>query len=184
MDRGAWWATVHGVAKSRTWLNDFTFTFTIWDGPWCGALYQDHREQSPEPKSSLELTDPIVTFVKSCSGPYQPACWPHIMQKYPPWHSTLTKHLMPPFQQGFPLSWGCKNLLLNQEKHRLPLELVCCPNSRLCLACQEAGPRCWQCPLYFCSLFSINSLLPPILCVQKFFSSPCLDSRDTQQVLL
>ena len=27
MDRGAWRAAVHGVAKSRTWLNDFTFTF-------------------------------------------------------------------------------------------------------------------------------------------------------------
>ena len=25
MDRGAWRATVHGVAKSRTRLNDFTF---------------------------------------------------------------------------------------------------------------------------------------------------------------
>ena len=27
MDVGAWWAAVHGVAKSRTWLRDFTFTF-------------------------------------------------------------------------------------------------------------------------------------------------------------
>ena len=27
MDGGAWWATVHGVAKSRTQLSDFTFTF-------------------------------------------------------------------------------------------------------------------------------------------------------------
>ena len=27
MDREAWWAAVHGVAKSRTWLSDFTFTF-------------------------------------------------------------------------------------------------------------------------------------------------------------
>ena len=27
MDRGAWWATVHGVAKSRTRLSDFTFAF-------------------------------------------------------------------------------------------------------------------------------------------------------------
>ena len=27
MDRGAWWAAVHGVAKSRTCLSDFTFTF-------------------------------------------------------------------------------------------------------------------------------------------------------------
>ena len=27
MDGGSWWAAVHGVAKSRTWLNNFTFTF-------------------------------------------------------------------------------------------------------------------------------------------------------------
>ena len=27
MDRGAWWAAVHGVAKSWTRLRDFTFTF-------------------------------------------------------------------------------------------------------------------------------------------------------------
>ena len=27
MGRGAWWAAVHGVAKSRTQLRDFTFTF-------------------------------------------------------------------------------------------------------------------------------------------------------------
>ena len=27
MDRGAWWATVHRVTKSRTRLSDFTFTF-------------------------------------------------------------------------------------------------------------------------------------------------------------
>ena len=27
MDRGAWWAAVHGVAKSRAWLSDFTFPF-------------------------------------------------------------------------------------------------------------------------------------------------------------
>ena len=27
MDRGAWWAIVHGVAKSQTRLSDFTFTF-------------------------------------------------------------------------------------------------------------------------------------------------------------
>ena len=34
MDRGAWWATVHGVAKSRTLLSDFTFTFKnleVWE---------------------------------------------------------------------------------------------------------------------------------------------------------
>ena len=36
MDRGAWWATVHGVTKSRTRLSDFTFTFTFvrWRRKW------------------------------------------------------------------------------------------------------------------------------------------------------
>ena len=29
MDRGAWWATVHGVARSQTRLSDFTFTFNF-----------------------------------------------------------------------------------------------------------------------------------------------------------
>ena len=29
MDGGAWWAAVHGVAKSRTRLSDFTFTFHL-----------------------------------------------------------------------------------------------------------------------------------------------------------
>ena len=27
MDGGAWWAAVHGVAKSRTQVSDFPFTF-------------------------------------------------------------------------------------------------------------------------------------------------------------
>ena len=27
MDRGAWWAAVHAVAKSRTQMSNFTFTF-------------------------------------------------------------------------------------------------------------------------------------------------------------
>ena len=36
MDRGAWWAAVHGVAKSRTRLSDFTFTFHFmhWRRKW------------------------------------------------------------------------------------------------------------------------------------------------------
>ena len=29
MDRGAWWATIHGVAKSRTRLSDFTSYYYI-----------------------------------------------------------------------------------------------------------------------------------------------------------
>ena len=30
MDRGVWWAVVHGVAKSRTQLSDFTFYSLFW----------------------------------------------------------------------------------------------------------------------------------------------------------
>ena len=31
-DRGAWWAAVHGITKSRTRLSDFTFTLSVlWD---------------------------------------------------------------------------------------------------------------------------------------------------------
>ena len=29
MDRGAWWATVHGVAESRTQLSDFHFGLRV-----------------------------------------------------------------------------------------------------------------------------------------------------------
>ena len=36
MDGGAWWAAVHGVAKSQTRLSDFTFTFHFmhWRRKW------------------------------------------------------------------------------------------------------------------------------------------------------
>ena len=34
MERGAWKAAVHGVAKSWTWLSDFTFTFMHWSRKW------------------------------------------------------------------------------------------------------------------------------------------------------
>ena len=36
MDRGAWWAAVHGVTKSRTRLRDFSllFTFMHWRRKW------------------------------------------------------------------------------------------------------------------------------------------------------
>ena len=44
MDGGAWWAAVHGVAKSRAILSNFTFTFHFhasvlaWRNPETGLL--------------------------------------------------------------------------------------------------------------------------------------------------
>ena len=32
MEGGAWWAAVHGVAKSRTRLSEFTFTEVNYEG--------------------------------------------------------------------------------------------------------------------------------------------------------
>ena len=45
MGREAWWAAVHGVAKSQRWLSDFTslFTFMHWRRKW-----------QPTPVSCLE----------------------------------------------------------------------------------------------------------------------------------
>ena len=40
MDRGAWWAAVHGVSKSRTGLSNFTFTFR------CHALEKEMATHS------------------------------------------------------------------------------------------------------------------------------------------
>ena len=34
MDGGAWWAAVHGVAKSQTRLSDFTFHFHALEKEW------------------------------------------------------------------------------------------------------------------------------------------------------
>ena len=46
MDGGAWWATVHRVAKSRTRLSDFTFTFTLLFGPnWLVQLHQNKKQK-------------------------------------------------------------------------------------------------------------------------------------------
>ena len=38
MDGGAWWAAVHGVAKSRTRLNDFTFTLYFCGLTFCSVV--------------------------------------------------------------------------------------------------------------------------------------------------
>ena len=54
MDRGAWWATIHGVAKSWTRLSVLTFNFQckvqrIWQ-----MFYNNNTEYKISPGISLE----------------------------------------------------------------------------------------------------------------------------------
>ena len=44
-DRGAWWAAVHRVAKSRTRLMDFSFTFHL------HAFEKEMAPPAPEPSA-------------------------------------------------------------------------------------------------------------------------------------
>ena len=59
MDRGAWWATVHGVAKSRTRLSDFTFTATTditrW-GPFTRPIKHTYSDPGHKYEFSLKVT--------------------------------------------------------------------------------------------------------------------------------
>ena len=48
MNRGAWWATVHGVAESRTRLSDFHFSVRAQFSPETSPLHGIH---CPEPPS-------------------------------------------------------------------------------------------------------------------------------------
>ena len=56
MDREAWWATVHGVAKSWTRLNDFTFTLgSAQQGPLRQAIMYDYNES----ECRTVMSDPL-----------------------------------------------------------------------------------------------------------------------------
>ena len=54
MDRGAWWATVHGVSKSRTRLSDFTFTFF----PWCSVFGNLLLQENPTCCETIKSVQP------------------------------------------------------------------------------------------------------------------------------
>ena len=56
MDGGAWWATVHGVAKSRKRLSDFSFLLCGIAIPQSGLLFQVSSLRLPSGHSGLVLT--------------------------------------------------------------------------------------------------------------------------------
>ena len=65
MDRGACQATVYGVAKSRTQLSDFTFTFTVSDFIFGGSKITADGDCSHEIKGHLLLGREVMTNLDS-----------------------------------------------------------------------------------------------------------------------
>ena len=55
LDREAWWATVHGVAKTRTWLSRHSLIHGV--GPWAGNQWASHKT------TSWEQSDPKAEVV-------------------------------------------------------------------------------------------------------------------------
>ena len=64
MDRGSWWATVHGVPTSQTGLSNLTFTFTL-------AVVQYH----------LFDAGYIITFKHSVTDYAAHECWLPVILK-------------------------------------------------------------------------------------------------------
>ena len=69
MDGGAWWATVHGVSKSRTWLNDFTFTHSsilAWRIPWIeergGLQSLGHKELETTEQLAQHFLEDVISL--------------------------------------------------------------------------------------------------------------------------
>ena len=72
MDGEAWWATVHGVAKSRTRLSDFTFTFTMWSECYTGFL--ELKERSILSPKNLPLHESSFTDKPTGTGEFTENC--------------------------------------------------------------------------------------------------------------
>ena len=72
MDGGAWWAPVHGVAKSQTQLSNFTFTFSFHGGfipnflkesPYCLPQWLDQFTFLPTVQEHYLFSTPSPAFV-------------------------------------------------------------------------------------------------------------------------
>ena len=71
MDGGAWWAIVQGVAKSRTLLSDFTFTFQSDSMVQNGLDGPSLQQESPSEDLGLvqasddQVSQPCLSIMKS-----------------------------------------------------------------------------------------------------------------------
>ena len=62
MDGEAWWATVHGVTKSQTWLSDFPFTSTLYAFEGFFFFFKEvlYKIASPKQKMLLAFTQYLL----------------------------------------------------------------------------------------------------------------------------
>ena len=63
MDGGAWWATVHGVAKSWTWLRDFTFSLSPDKISTAETTIQSHVTPMPRLKNKRSWSQIILILI-------------------------------------------------------------------------------------------------------------------------
>ena len=103
-DAGAWWAAVHGVAKSWTWLSNFTFTFHFyslekemathssvlaWRSPGMGSHRDGHNWSDLAAVASwaahLLLRASFVVWIKRREDNWH--CWPPNLDSESKWIS-------------------------------------------------------------------------------------------------
>ena len=116
MDGRAWWAAVHGVAKSRTRLSDFTFTFHFSlsctgegngnpfqcsclenprdGGAWWAAVYgvtQSRTRLKRFSSSSIRISYLALPYHELLQGKSHIKSPPHLHQSI--WHKTGAKNM-------------------------------------------------------------------------------------------
>ena len=74
MDRGAWCATVHGVPKSRTQLNDMTITSQGQKLRHCGGICFPSPALAGENLADIFFFSTSLTFVYKCFCPIVQVC--------------------------------------------------------------------------------------------------------------
>ena len=92
IDRGTWWATVQGVAKSRTQLK-WLSTHTRWECLHHGDQHEAHI-RAPQPQL---LTLPDLVHLQHITGTWGPkktfSMWPCGLQKTLNFSETFVSHL-------------------------------------------------------------------------------------------
>ena len=131
-DGGTWWAAVHGVTKSQTWLSDFIFTFCF------HALEKEMATHSSilawripgmqEPAGLPSMGSQSWTWLKWLSSSSSSREWFtseyifHLWIRYEPWQkppSTFIGHVSSVFL------WGQTNIsILVQESSGIPRQLT------------------------------------------------------------